>query len=277
MTRQIEPFDWQPLETRRLWDWIGSRPQMQQTYFTFNAGQGLVGFLACAGLLRGKALDYGCGPGFLAGMLAAAGLETHGADYSPKSIRQAEERLAGKANWQGAKLIDSQAIPFPDHSFDLVTCIETLEHVPETGLPALIAELKRVLKPGGVLLLTTPHEEDLRANMNYCPFCDTEFHRWQHLRSWNTTEVEKVIEAGGLIPLLLIATDFSNFQNPVRLPAWQALSIAKLRDWINFSLMQALDRYKPRPFLQGREFMFRLGNGHGPSLCVLATKQGTAT
>jgi SAM-dependent methyltransferase len=49
---------------------------------------------------------------------------------------------------------DGQALPFTANCFDTVICNEVLEHVPEPAL--LLAEVTRVLKPGGVLLLTTP-------------------------------------------------------------------------------------------------------------------------
>lgn len=271
MTRRISPHAWGPEEIGRLWNWVGSRPAMRQTYFTFAAGRGVIGFLACAGLLRGKVLDFGCGPGFLTELLVASGLETHAADSSSKSIAEVEARLAGKPNWLGARIIDGRSVPFPDDSFDLITCIETIEHVPETGVPSLMAELKRMLKPGGTLLLTTPNEEDLEANLNYCPFCDTEFHRWQHLRSWSAAQIGQLVRAAGLSPLLIQATDFSRFQSPVRLPGWRSVSLNLLRDHFNFFLMQALDRHRPRSFPEGREFRFRLGHG-GPSLCVVATK-----
>jgi 2-polyprenyl-3-methyl-5-hydroxy-6-metoxy-1,4-benzoquinol methylase len=274
MTRTITPADWGRMETHRLWDWIGSRKQMHHAYFTYSSGRGIRGFLECAGLLRGKVLDYGCGPGFLTDLLADAGLETHAADYSPKSVAHIEQKMAGQHNWKGAKLIENTSAPYPDDSFDLVTCIETIEHVPEGGLAPLMSEMNRVLRPGGVLLITTPNAEDLAENLNYCPFCDTEFHRWQHLRSLNAQDVDSLVRASGMAPMLIQVMDFCNFQNQIKLPTWQGLSFRIVRDWVNFEIMRALDRHKPRPSFLGREFTFRLGNGTGPSLCALAMKTG---
>ncbi len=248
---------------------------MHHAYFTYSTGRGILGFLQCAGLLSGKVLDYGSGPGFLTELLADAGLETHAADYSPKSVAHIEQKMTGRSNWKGAKLIENASTPYPDDSFDLVTCIETIEHVPNGELASLISEMRRVLRPGGVLLITTPNAEDLEENLNYCPFCDTEFHRFQHLRSFKTDDIEQLIAANGMASMLIQVTDLTNFQSQVTLPPWQDFSfrtISTIRDWVNFEIIRTLDRLKPRPFPHGREFGFRLGIGAGPSLCALAVK-----
>ncbi len=51
----------------------------------------------------------------------------------------------------------AERLPFPDDTFDCVTCLEVLEHLPEKNWTSAIQEMRRVLKPGGVLIVTVPH------------------------------------------------------------------------------------------------------------------------
>jgi SAM-dependent methyltransferase len=96
-----------------------------------------------------RALDLGCGDGRLTSELDAT--ELTAADVSPVALERAARRLPG------ARIVELEpdaALPFDDGSFDLVLCAETIEHVRDVQL--LLSEIRRVLRPGGTLALTTP-------------------------------------------------------------------------------------------------------------------------
>src|SRR5712692_793038 len=110
--------------------------------------------------LAGKSvLEIGCGRGGLALWLAS---QEHvpqrivAADFSATAVQKGEThaRAMGLSGitWS---VEDIQAISYPDNSFDTVISCETIEHVPDQG--RALSELRRVLKPGGRLFLTTPN------------------------------------------------------------------------------------------------------------------------
>lgn len=167
-------------------------------------------------LAGGHVLDFGCGPGFLSERLLDGGFEVTAVDQSPGSVDAANRRCGGRHGWHGAAL-GSDGLP--SASFDGAMCIETIEHLDDDGLSAVLEEIDRVLRPSGIAVFTTPNEEDLRASMVYCPFCDTEFHPVQHVRSWSAASLEEALLAAGFDVLLSASTDLARWQ-PVRHSAW---------------------------------------------------------
>jgi SAM-dependent methyltransferase len=97
-------------------------------------------------------LDVGCAYGFYVERLAAAGFDAHGVDVSDYAIRRARARGV-----QNVAVASADALPFPDASFDYVTCIDVIEHVPADQGAAVAAEIHRVLRPSGIAFLATPN------------------------------------------------------------------------------------------------------------------------
>lgn len=188
--------DWQTEHIASFWDWCSRSPLRQRSYFTAQVGSGICEFLQRHVPLQGRLLDFGCGAGHLLDVLLqkSDGLEGYGLEFSCKSAEATEQRLAGKSNWRGVRCAEELPAPFPADHFQIITLIETIEHLKEDALYATLGELHRLLAPGGRLLITTPFEENLEANMVYCPFCSSEFHRMQHMRSFSIDGLRRLVE-----------------------------------------------------------------------------------
>jgi ubiquinone/menaquinone biosynthesis C-methylase UbiE len=99
----------------------------------------------------GRALDAACGTGRHTAYLAARGHRVSGVDATAEMLEKARIRVPAADLRQG----DLAHLPFEDGAFDVAVCALALSHLPDPA-PA-IAELARVLRPGGVLVLSDLH------------------------------------------------------------------------------------------------------------------------
>lgn len=114
-----------------------------------------VRFIADTVPLRGRrVLDIGCGAGILSESLAAAGASVVGIDVSAAALAAARAHAAGSGldiDYRSSTA-EQLALDEPD-TFDLVTCLEMLEHVPQPS--AVVAAAVRLTRPGGRLVFAT--------------------------------------------------------------------------------------------------------------------------
>lgn len=100
----------------------------------------------------GRFLDYGCGPCRFLNMVQNRCEDCHGVDVDEALIQSAQKNHPHFK--LGTLRLDGRT-EYPDGYFDTVALLEVIEHVPDER--QTLAEIARVLKPGGSLLLTTPH------------------------------------------------------------------------------------------------------------------------
>lgn len=104
----------------------------------------------------GSALDAGCGTGFQSALLTELGWDAHGIDVSAGLLAVARRRLPAAS----FALASVETLPYPDARFDAVVCCgSTLSFVDDPA--RALAEMGRVLRPGGRLLLDCEHRPSL--------------------------------------------------------------------------------------------------------------------
>jgi len=146
---------------------------------------------------RAAILDAGCGAGY--GIQEFADAAVTAFDISGDAIRHVRDHFAGPR----VRLLQAacEALPFADGSFDLVVAFEVIEHL--RHWQAMLREASRVLKPSGVLLVSTPNKSyyaESRAEAGPNPFHIREFHYsefspaleiiFPHVELWTQNHIE---------------------------------------------------------------------------------------
>jgi SAM-dependent methyltransferase len=140
------------------------------------------------GLVYEKPLDAGCGNGYLASRLAEPVKHGWGTDLSLARLREAA-KLFPNVSFTRASIFEQ---PFRDHSFDLVTAVEVVEHL-ETP-PRAIMELKRLTSR--YILVTVPYRGALQ--LLHCPHCNKSYYHDGHVQSFDEERMAGLIRSAGL-------------------------------------------------------------------------------
>ena len=131
-------------------------------------------------------LDYGCYTGGFLASLADRGVRRLvGIDASRDAVAQAR---AAHPNLELVHHGDGP-IPLPDQAFDSASLLDVLEHVADQA--ALLADLRRVLKPGGLLIVTVPGQHVFSwLDLGNLKFRFPRIHRWHYCRTHSRAEYE---------------------------------------------------------------------------------------
>lgn len=111
-----------------------------------------------------KVLDIACGEGYGSALLAGYATDVVGVDIAQEAVAHASEKYASQTNLrflQGS----ATAIPLDDQSVDVAVSFETVEHLMQQS--EMLAELRRVLKPEGLLIISSPNKKVYSEGRDY--------------------------------------------------------------------------------------------------------------
>ncbi len=135
-------------------------------------------------LPRSQILELGCGPGYLwleNVRRIPEGWDRILSDFSPGMVQEAQQNLRDSDRCLKFVLIDAQAIPFKDETFDAVIANHMLYHVPDRT--KAFSEIQRVLRPGGRLYASTNGRAHLRELMELLRRFAPDLDPWDQLSS----------------------------------------------------------------------------------------------
>ena len=125
--KRAEDGIWTEASIGRFWDYWSKRLDAHSHYFSYQVGREVVQFAELFGLLRGRVIDYGCGPGFLiAHLLSKSHLRVCGFDTSSKSAEFCNKKYAEFPNFGSVTSEVSRRGTV--QKFDVLFCTEVLEH-----------------------------------------------------------------------------------------------------------------------------------------------------
>ncbi len=169
-----------------------------------------------------KVLDVGCGPGSFLSVLGNfhPTVNAVGIDIAEKQIAYAQQNIATQFSDKRIQFLKAQepglSLPFNDNSYDVVTCIEVIEHIHPYLAHKTLQEIRRVLKPEGRLVMSTPNYR------SFWPFIEiildkissVKYHD-QHINKFTPNSFIKFLETCGFYPTRLetifIASPFLSF------------------------------------------------------------------
>jgi 2-polyprenyl-3-methyl-5-hydroxy-6-metoxy-1,4-benzoquinol methylase len=203
-------IEWSDKHVSRLWNYYSKIPFDPDIYFSHRFGRKI---LIQSGLPLDEEinlLDFGCGPGYMLDHIRElhANWKYTGIDFSENSVNSIQERAAHNKFFRGAFEVKNLPTHMPDSCFDVILLIEVIEHLTDRYLEETIKEAKRLLKTGGVVVISTPNMENLSLSKKFCPECGAIFHEWQHVRTWDIHSLTKYIGSYGLSLATYKITDF---------------------------------------------------------------------
>lgn len=228
-----KPMQWTPDAVNDFWTAF-SRTRLTELSFARTAARPLL--LAVRHHLRPgmRCLDFGAGSGHLVDVLLQAGFRAAAFEPSEGRREATRARFEGRPGFLGVVGEDG------DEQYDALFAAEVVEHILESQFERTLAMMARKVVAGGLLVVTTPNDEDLDLSGCICPNCSTLFHRWQHVRGFTPASLEAALRPYGFEPIVTHLVEF----NPAHFAALEVLDVGAPPESV-VDYLRALRRDEP--------------------------------
>jgi SAM-dependent methyltransferase len=218
-------FNWTPERVQKFWTAVSNSP-LAEIGFSRQAGRQLFELIKPYLPEKGAIVDYGAGPGYFSRILLDAGYRV--GIYEPSGGLPSDLVEDSRVNILSPGVMNAE--------FDALVCLETIEHIIDEEFDDFIDRINGFLRPGGVLILSTPNDEDLARSAVYSVDADSFFHPWQHVRSFTVMQLINLLEENGFHKRAVGLADFScdiDVQTEVRALRAQISSLVGLMRRVN--------------------------------------------
>ncbi len=195
-------FKWDEKSVKAFWDF---EAVFDNRYFTYRFAPNIVALFEAE--LKGKTriLDYGAGKGFLTTQLLGRGFKVSCFDLSEETTKSLDAKFKTNPNYLGS--FSGREIEANRGSFNAVLLIEVIEHLEADTRKVVLSQIHELLKPGGIVIVSTPNKEDFIPNLICNPLTNEVYHRWQHVYSWTGESLAAEVERHGFKRLAVIETN----------------------------------------------------------------------
>jgi 2-polyprenyl-3-methyl-5-hydroxy-6-metoxy-1,4-benzoquinol methylase len=205
----LNQLQWTPELVGKFWDAFSQSPLANLSFSRMN-GASLLEVVAPYVGPQNRYLDFGAGDGDLIRLLIERDCCVAG--YEPSEERRnklSSQDFVKHANFLGIVSTDAEEV------YDVVIAADVIEHFLDADMDAVTKRMRKFLRPGGIIIVSTPNNEDLDANSAYCPVSNLWFHRWQHVRSFTAESLNDLFGRLGFQRLHDHHVDFSSSANMI--------------------------------------------------------------
>ncbi len=185
---------WTPEKVKRFWAFYSRLPGEVENFFARQVGDAVINLVRSVVRLQGSLLDYGAGDGSLTARLLELGAgPVYACENHSAGVEALTKKFAGHPLFKGA--FESARLPTTPGAdfFDALFMLEVIEHLEGDAMDTTLRTARGVLKPGGLLVVTTPNEEDLDGNKVLCPDCGAIFHKVQHVNRFDAQALSDLL------------------------------------------------------------------------------------